>query len=108
LITIIFIALSAFLNAVMDRVEYGVAFRVSIFRNLNPKFWQKDVSWEFAKKVFGWKFDAWHVAKSLMIISFTVGIVLYKPIFGIIDILIFGAVWNIVFNVFYNNILKHG
>jgi len=108
MITAIFIALAAFLNAVMDRIEYGAAFRVSIFRNLNPKFWQKNVSWEYAKKVFGWKFDAWHVSKSLMIISFTFGIVFYKPILGIVDILIFGAVWNVVFNVFYNNILKHG
>jgi hypothetical protein len=97
--------IAAVLNALMDRVE-NENFSSSVFRGLNPKWWYKRESWKHAKKVFGWKFDAWHVAKSLMIISLAFGIVLYRPILGILDVLIIGAIWNGTFNIFYNRIFK--
>jgi len=103
----VLVFLAAFFNAVMDRVEYGVAFRASVFSRLNPKFWQKDISWQYAKKVFGWKFDAWHVAKSTMVVLLCFSIVLYSPVISpLIDFLIAGATWNLSFNIFYNKILK--
>jgi hypothetical protein len=97
--------IAAVLNAIMDRVE-NENFSSSVFKNLNQKFWYKRESWKTAKKVFGWKFDAWHVAKSLMIISLAFGIVLYRPILGILDVLIIGAIWIGTFNIFYNRIFK--
>ena len=46
------------------------------------------------------------MAKSLMIISLAFAIVLYRPIFGVVDVLIIGAIWNGTFNIFYNRIFK--
>ena len=97
--------IAAVLNALMDRVE-NENFSSSVFRGLNPKWWYKRESWKYAKRVFGWKFDAWHVAKSLMIISLAFGIVLYRPILGILDVLIIGAIWIGTFNIFYKRIFK--
>jgi hypothetical protein len=98
--------IAAVLNALMDRVE-NENFSSSVFRGLNPKWWYKRESWKYAKRVFGWKYDSWHVAKSSMIISLAFAIVLYKPVFGVMDVLIIGAIWNGTFNIFYNRIFKN-
>jgi hypothetical protein len=34
-----------------------------------------------AKKIFKWKFDAWHTAKSLMVLMIILAVLTYKPIF---------------------------
>lgn len=100
MITLILIILASICNAVMDILE-NENFSSSIFRNLNPKFWYKRESWKYAKRIFGWKFDGWHVFKSLMITFLMLGVVLYKPIFGWIDFILFGIVWNISFSLAY-------
>lgn len=105
MISAILLFLAAVFNAVMDLTE-SERFYVSVFRNLNERFWYKRVSWKYAKKIFGWKFDAWHVAKSLMIICASLAIVLYKPVFPwYIDFVLAGVLWNGTFNLFYNKIL---
>jgi len=106
LISLVFVFIAAVLNALMDRVE-NENFSSSVFRGLNPKWWYKRESWKYAKRVFGWKYDSWHVAKSSMIISLAFAIVLYKPVFGVMDVLIIGAIWNGTFNIFYNRIFKN-
>lgn len=98
--TLILIILAAYCNAVMDILE-NENFSSSIFRNLNPKFWYKRESWKYAKRIFGWKFDGWHVFKSLMLILLMIAVVSYKPIFGWIDFILFGMVWNINFSFAY-------
>jgi hypothetical protein len=105
MISLIFVFMAAVLNALMDRVE-NENFSSSVFKNMNPKFWYKRESWKTANKIFGWKFDAWHVAKSLMIISLAFAIVLYRPILGLVDVLIIGLVWNGTFNIFYKRVFK--
>lgn len=99
----LFIFFAAILNALMDRVE-NENFLLSIFKNLNKNFWYKRVSWEFSKKVFGYKLDAWHISKSLMIIFFALAIIFYNPYIPVVDFIIFGIVWNLTFNLFYNHI----
>lgn len=107
MITAILILLAALFNAVMDRVGDTVAFNNSIFHKKDPAFWCKDVSWRYAKKVFGWKADAWHIAKSSMIICLVAGAVLYNPAFNVwIDFFAFGALWNASFNIGYNTLFK--
>ena len=106
MISLVFVFIAAVLNALMDRVE-NENFSSSVFRGLNPKWWYKRESWKYAKRVFGWKYDSWHVAKSSMIISLAFAIVLYKPVFGVMDVLIIGAIWNGTFNIFYNRIFKN-
>jgi hypothetical protein len=120
MISVILICFAAFFNAIMDRVGDEVAFNASIFSKLNPKFWSKDISWKYAKKVFGWKFDAWHVAKSLMVCTVILGYFYHTPIvkfdwasirignliFPWIDYILLGFTWNGVFNIFYKHLLK--
>lgn len=100
------IALAAICNAVMDKVE-NENFYTSIFRNLNPNFWYKRQSWDKARKIGGWKFDAWHVFKSLMLGFLTIAIVSYEELFAwYYDYAIAGGIWIFFFNLFYNRILK--
>lgn len=108
LLPYLFICLAAICNAVMDRVEYSTAFNQSIFKWKDKEFWEKDISWQYAKKIFGWKADAWHIAKSLMIIFLITAVIV-----GSVgkshhwwEWFIMGVVWNLVFNLFYNKILK--
>ena len=103
--SLIFVTIAAILNAVMDILENEHYFD-SIFKNKNQKFWYKRESWKYALMLGGYRFDAWHIAKSLMIVSMVAAIVFYESIIGIFDIVIFGFIWNVVFNLFYNKILK--
>lgn len=89
----------------MDRIE-NENFYTSVFRKKNPKFWYKRESWKYTKKIFGYKLDAWHLAKSGMIVSFCLAIVFYIPVFGLIDFVLFGLIWNLTFNLFYNHLFK--
>lgn len=104
---LIFFGLAALLNAIMDTLEEG-HFVHSIFRNLNPKFWHKYESWKYAKKIFGYPLDAWHICKSLMILCLagaTAPSVTVFPNYWL-NFIALGVVWNIIFNLFYNHILK--
>lgn len=104
---IVFVGIAAILNAVMDSVENEHVY-ATIFKNKNPAFWHKRYSWDKAKKIGGWKFDSWHVAKSLMLGFITLAIVFYKPILThwTLDFSIAGVTWIITFNLFYNRIFK--
>jgi len=103
LVSVIFIILAAFFNAVMDKVE-NENFINSIFKNWNPKFWYKRISWQYATKIFGYKIDAWHLAKSCMIVCMTLAIVNYISFIPIIDFFLLGIIWNISFNFFYKHL----
>lgn len=104
---------AAFLNSVMDLTE-NENFSSSIFKNLNPKFWSKRESWKYAKKIGGYKLDAWHLSKSAMIIMFAATFILYyycpwwhvQNIWLDIgkDLLIAGIIWNVRFNFFYKKL----
>jgi hypothetical protein len=98
--------MAAVCNAVMDMVE-NENFSSSVFSKLNPRWWYKRESWKWARKVFGWKFDAWHLFKSVMIIFISLSMVYYTPIIGnLLDIIIYGVVWNAIFILFYHKILR--
>jgi len=105
MVSSVFIILAAICNALMDRVE-NENFDVSIFKNLNQRFWYKRESWKYAKKIFGWKADAWHISKSAMVVSLVFAIILYLPMFGVLDFIIFGLLWNLTFYAFYDHIFK--
>lgn len=99
------VILAAIFNAVMDRLE-NETFFTSIFKHENERFWYKRESWKYAKRVFNYKIDGWHLAKSAMIICLCLAIVFYTPMFGWIDFVLFGLLWNLTFNIFYNRIFK--
>ena len=117
--TIVFLILAAFCNAVMDVLS--TRFYVSIFGNFkNRQFWDWNISWRnkwsWGDKANGEKFflsssmlsfmtDGWHLAKALMIVFISLAIVCYKPLFGLIDIILFNCIWGIVFELFYTKLL---
>lgn len=105
MVTFIFIALAAIFNAIMDILE-NENFYSSIFRNLNERFWYKRTSWKYAKKIGGYKIDAWHLAKSSMIVSLVLAILFNKQPFSLTYFILYGVEWNIVFVFFYSKIFK--
>lgn len=101
------IVLSAICNAAMDRTGDVVAFNKSIFQHRNQKFWCKEISWLYARKIFGWKLDAWHIFKSSMIICWALAAIFFKSTgYFIVDLLLIGTIWNLFFNLFYNKLFK--
>ena len=116
MVSCIFIFLAAVCNAVMDKTQFH--FHKSIFKTLNPYFWNGEISWQnkYINRDFNQGFkktpvqftDAFHLFKSLMIIFFVAAVVYYKPMINaFIDFLIFGACWNGTFNCFFNKILAN-
>lgn len=109
MIALLYFFIAGVCNAFMDTIEEG-HFSNSIFRNLNQKFWYKQESWKYARKIFNYPIDAWHLAKSLMWTSVSLGAVIYYrfgPIFNpILDFLTIGFLIMLTFNVFYNHIFK--
>lgn len=103
--SILLIALASFLNAVMDRLENTPNFNESVFRNWDRGFWCKVDSAKRAT-VVGYRLDGWHLAKSLMIISLCLAVVLYEPLIGFWDIALYGVLWCLLFELFYSYILK--
>lgn len=105
LITILLIVVAAFFNAVMDIVE-NENFSNSRFANCNPKFWYKRESWKWAVRIGGYKIDAWHLAKSIMLI-----LIFARPsrppvVNYWVDIAIVGVIWIVSFNTFYKLLKK--
>lgn len=97
---LVFIA--AFFNAFMDTVENQVSFNASIFNNWDKKFWCKEISWQYAKKILGFHPDGWHFAKSFMIICLALAVILYKSCYSIwFDFIGIGVIWNGAFVIFY-------
>jgi hypothetical protein len=109
LLSCLFIALAAVLNAVMDSVEYETAFEKSIFNRYNPKWWCKSISWKYVKFIPFTKYrpDAWHLAKSGMIVFLLLAVVVYTNDFiPFMDFVLLGLIWNMIFNLFYNKIFR--
>lgn len=109
MISSIFIILASIFNAVMDSIEYETAFQKSIFNKLDPKWWCKSISWEYVEFLpfTNYRLDAWHLFKSLMIVSLVLSIVFYKSMYGpIVDFIILGSIWNLSFNLFYGHIFR--
>lgn len=106
MITLLLISLAAIFKAVADTLQHH--FDTSIFKKLNPKWWNPVVSCDYVGFLPFTKYrpDAWHLANSGMIISFICAVVLSHPVTAWwLAIIIGGVVFNIVFNLFYNQIL---
>lgn len=122
MIWIIMVFLSAICNAVMDTLSHHHS--TSVFKKHNSGFWADAnlVSWKnkyinndpvqgrrkFLGIIIPVQFtDAWHFFKSLMIILFALSVVFYSQIIYIwTDFVLFGIIWNLTFNLFYNHLLK--
>lgn len=99
--TIILIILAGVCKAIADTLQHH--FSTSVFKYCNPRFWDPRISWNHVRFIKWTKYqpDAWHLANSLMIFCF-VGAVANNWI----EFLVGGVLFNLVFNIFYNKILK--
>jgi len=129
LIVSFILLLAAICNSIMDNITHH--WDESIFER--PKgeitkwdmWWNPEYSWRnkyqdgdpkkpLKKIVFGLFdkpfTDAWHTFKSLMITFLVASIscALFHNIWYILlSITVLGTSWNLVFNLFYNKLLKH-
>jgi hypothetical protein len=102
---LIFIA--AFFNACMDAFENTPNFNESIFKNLDKRFWCKDVSWNHAKKIFSYKADAWHLSKSAMIFCLVGAIIIFRSHHQWwVHFISMGIILNVTFWLFYHHLFK--
>ena len=117
--SVIFIILAAFFNAVMDVLS--TRYYISIFSiSKNRQFWDWNMSWrnkwQWGEKANGEKFlfsstilsfltDGWHLAKAVMLMFISFAIIFYKPMLGIYDIFIFSIAWGLTFEFCYNKLL---
>jgi hypothetical protein len=133
MITLILIIIAGALNAIMDKLVF--AFKSSIFKDLNPRFWDIKQSWKnqwkwplqpydswyyfglytprykenfpYSNTFLVWAVDAWHLSKALMLGLIMLGIVLYNPIFStLLDLIIYYIAFTISFTYFYEYILN--
>lgn len=135
MISLILWVIAPIFNAIMDLVE-NENFTSSIFfrdpqeYNAYPKqvetttkwnnWWYKRESDDHVKLIFGYRPDAWHISKSIMIIliiiSAIIGIYIEGPFFHffnnnkwfnpIFEVVIRGLWWNAIFSVFYHKLFR--
>jgi len=107
MITYLLILAAAFFNACMDAFENENYFE-SIFRGWNQRFWYKRESWKYAGKVFGYKLDAWHISKSLMVCCVVAALIACKttppPGSWWVILINMGIVWNAGFWLVYHKV----
>lgn len=125
MITLFLTIFAAILNAVMDTI--AIKYNKSIFPKLFPtknQFFNPSVSWKnkyknndptLGPKFFGsttflaFTTDAWHLAKSLMLILLFIGVVCYLPIINpVLDIILFYIVFGATFELFWSKIFVKG
>lgn len=115
--SIIFFALAAICNAVMDVLTHH--WDDCIFKQLKrSRYWNPSISWKNKyidndpgkpiKKICFGLFDkpftdAWHLFKSLMVVFLALSAAFSFNQLALFVIL--GIAWNCIFNIFYNHIL---
>lgn len=109
MISLALLALAAIFNALMDATENAPNFNESRLKKLPVQFWLKEQSWKYAPKLFGYKFDAWHLSKSAMIICLLLTAIFFDwPVEKWQDVALYlvvgGVVWNGVFWLFYHKL----
>ena len=106
------LVVAATADAAMDEMKDH--YTTSIFKNMDPDFWNPNVSWQKSNEILGYHVDAWHISKSLMVCSISVpyAILLHQnyPIIKkhkfmdqVLWFFITGVAWDAVFNIGYND-----
>ena len=106
MITITILVLAAFFKAVADTLQHH--YDVSVFKNMTYHWWDPNRSWRYVNFIPFTKYrpDAWHLANSLMIISFISLAVFHQHHFKWwIEIIAAGIIFNLAFGFFYDKIL---
>jgi hypothetical protein len=113
IVCVLIVVLSAAANGVADRLENEVAYNSSIFATWNRRFWLKSVSWVYAKKIFTYKIDGWHLVESFQVLLLLIALILpwvmplerKGPIWAVIVLYCtLGVLYNITFNWVYKKL----
>lgn len=127
MISLILWCIAPIFNAIMDLTE-NENFSQSIFfdRTEVKKFgkykwnhwWYKRDSDDTVKLIFGYRPDAWHFSKSIMIIlailSAVIGIYFENRLINlcvvwfdaILELCLRGVLWNVIFTIFYHKLFR--
>lgn len=125
MISLIFFCLAAICSACIDTLESHFDKSVFNYYRWNINWWYPTYSWYNKYKgrnpqngLRKWLWfdvpftDAWHTFKSLMIVFICLSIAFADGIYSnpkwysyIVIVVMFGTVWNLTFNLFYNHIL---
>ena len=107
MISLIFCAISAILDSQRDKIQFDPkrSFFPSwdwwITRNYMEK--RLNGSWLF-DTVLSFANDGWHFCKTLSLLSLFFGIVVYSPMFGWWDVVVFWAGYSVTFEVGYTKL----
>ena len=107
MITAALILLAAIFKAIADTLDHH--FYTSIFLRWKDKpFWNPlHERNDAVKRIFSYPIDAWHLANSGMIVCFIVAVsVSNLNYYWLIQVVGGGILFNLVFNLFYNKILR--
>jgi hypothetical protein len=117
MISVMLLALAFFMIAVMDTVKDHWAS--SVFSEFDHEWWDGQESWKnqyfdrdstkektFEGKYLPFFFDAWHSAKTIMLVCIFLAVVSYHPMVNwLVDLLIVAGTYALVFNLFYGKLL---
>ena len=112
ILSLLALAFASLFNSLMDVSMFN--FENSILKSKNNIWndWWTDRTHKFWILQLN---DGWHFCKMLMVGFIVISIVLYEPIVRlpeylftslVIDFLIYSVVWIVVFNLFYDKILR--
>jgi len=122
IVGLIFVAIAAASEAVMDIIQFH--YEESVFAKRNPNFWNPAISWdnkyEKGEPKLGPRFlgstsifvmftDAWHLFKSLRTFSLFSAmffVSLPNPNTILVLVVIYRIYYGLIFTVFYNKIFK--
>lgn len=107
ILPLICVACVAFFKAVSDTLVHH--FDTSVFKWLNRRFWDPAVSSAVAPflRFTRYKIDAWHISNSCMIVALCAAVALHRPVLAWWwEVGILGLWFNLVFNVFYDRLLR--
>lgn len=104
MITLIFCVISAILDSQRDKIQFDKArswFPVAPWWTVR-NYMEKKLggSWVF-DTVLSFANDGWHFCKTLSLLSLFFGIVVYSPMFGWWDVVVFWAGYSIIFELTY-------
>lgn len=108
MIAFLLIALAGMFKAVADTLFHH--YHDSIFKGLDQQWWNPSLSWKYVGflPLTSYRPDAWHLSNTGMIVSFCCAVA-FNDLYWhpLLQVGALGADFILVFNLFYNRILKH-
>lgn len=108
MLTFIFISFAAVCKALADTVYFH--YYTSVFSDkgqFDEYFWNPDKSWIYAKRIRGYKIDAWHLSNSGMIVFFVLAAMAHDIDWQWwIQLPVLGTQFILMFNMCFNKLFK--